>query len=179
MRPRMSGDVRTHTPAQKSFTNFTPYPFVAQKGHTKWLGHGHGYNGTARRRSRAPPPEGSSPARAGPSNSRPAAGAEEKSSRVVRRGRGSQKKGTQTPAAGCCADCQMVWRSGWATPSEHPGGISVPGVSAPVLTLARVRNAGDRTGAGGDHTGAVQTHKSTGANVGCDIHTHAPAKKDL
>ena len=39
----VSCDIPTHTPAQKSSTNFLPYVCVIQVCSTKWLGHGHGY----------------------------------------------------------------------------------------------------------------------------------------
>ena len=39
----MSCATHTHTPAQKSSTNFILYPFVIQTCSTNWLGHGHGY----------------------------------------------------------------------------------------------------------------------------------------
>ena len=38
-----SCDIRTHTPAQKTYTNIILYPFVIEPCSTNWLGHGHGY----------------------------------------------------------------------------------------------------------------------------------------
>ena len=39
----MSCDIHTHTPAQKSYTDFMLYPFLLNKCSTISLGHGHGY----------------------------------------------------------------------------------------------------------------------------------------
>ena len=44
----LSYDIHTHTPAQKSSTNFILYPFVVQRCSTNWLGHGHGFLGWAK-----------------------------------------------------------------------------------------------------------------------------------
>ena len=40
-----SCDIHTHTPAQKSYTNFILYPFVISICSTNWPRHGHGYEG--------------------------------------------------------------------------------------------------------------------------------------